>query len=218
MDPITLVVFDLGRVLLRISDSWGEAFDRAGLSHLRAGLDEKMRDREVRRAVETLVHALEHGHLTPEVFCVEASRLIGCDAAQVATTLDTFLHGAYPGAVELLDDLHRAGLTTACLSNTNLRHVQLMEAWLDPADRVLERIDVRGASHEMRLRKPAPEIYVELERLAGKRASEILFFDDLADNVDAARARGWRAELVASRQDPIAEMRRALSAHHVLPG
>ena len=216
MDPITLVVFDLGRVLVRIADGWGDAFDRAGLGHLRAGLDEKLRDRQVRRAVEQHVHALEHGHVLPEVFCAEAGRLIGCDAAQVATTLDTFIHGAYPGAVELLDDLRGAGVRTACLSNTNLRHFQLMEGWLAPADRVLPRLDVRGASHELRLRKPAPEIYAALERLAGTPAREILFFDDLADNVAAARARGWRAEQVRSREDPIAEMRRALAAHGVL--
>jgi HAD superfamily hydrolase (TIGR01509 family) len=217
MDPApTLVVFDLGRVLVRISEGWGDAFDRVGLSHLRAGLDEKMRDRSVRKAVEQHLHALEHGRILPEVFCLEAGKLIGCDSAQVASTLDGFIHGAYPGAVELLDELHAAGARIACLSNTNLRHFELMEAWLAAADRVLARIDVRGASHEMKLRKPAPEIYAALEALAGARPDEILFFDDLADNVAAARTRGWRAELVESREDPIAEMRADLVAHGVL--
>jgi HAD superfamily hydrolase (TIGR01509 family) len=213
---LKLVCFDLGRVLVRISDGWSDAFARAGLNHLQDVLASTMRDRPTREALSANVHALEHGAITPDAFCAEAARMFGRSSAEIAATLDAYIHGAFPGAVELLDDLRAAHVRTACLSNTNQRHFELMQGWQAPVDRVLERIDVVGVSHEMKLRKPAPEIYAALEAQAGVGAAEILFFDDLPDNVAAARARGWNAEEVLSREDPVTEMRAHLSRYRIL--
>jgi putative hydrolase of the HAD superfamily len=43
--------------------------------------------------------------------------------------------------------------------------------------------------------KPAAEFYAAVEERTGFSPSDILFADDRADNVEAARARGWRAEV-----------------------
>ena len=211
-----LVVFDLGRVLVRICDGWGDAFERAGLLSLRSGVESKLADATLRKAVELHVHALEHGHLTPDDFARESAALLGISAADVARSTDAFVHGAYPGATTLLDDLHEVGVRIACLSNTNARHWELMQGWLEPADQILRRIDLRYASHELQLRKPAEKIYEALERSAGVEGTDIVFFDDLPDNIAAARARGWDAILVEDRRDPVREMRAQLVRRKLL--
>ena len=51
-------------------------------------------------------------------------------------------------------------------------------------------------SHEMRMLKPNPEIYLEAIRRSGHRADECLFIDDSQRNVDGAIAVGMRAVLL----------------------
>jgi len=41
--------------------------------------------------------------------------------------------------------------------------------------------------------KPDPRIYVEAERRFGLSPDTTVFIDDRAENIEAARARGWRA-------------------------
>ena len=65
--------------------------------------------------------------------------------------------------------------------------------------------------------KPDPAIYAEFERLAGVRGDGILFFDDRAENVDAARRRDWRAHRIDPESDPIAQVREHLRRYGVLP-
>jgi putative hydrolase of the HAD superfamily len=45
--------------------------------------------------------------------------------------------------------------------------------------------------------KPAPEFFAEIERRSGFAPEEIFFLDDRAENVEAARDRGWHATLWA---------------------
>ena len=131
-------------------------------------------------------------------------------------SVEVFVHGAYPGAVALLDDLTLRGVTLACLSNTNLRHWEIMSAWNAPEDAVMSRINVRLGSHEVASRKPDPEVYRQLELATGASRDRIVFFDDLADNVAAANARGWRAFQVTSKDDPISQIRAQLVALEIL--
>jgi HAD superfamily hydrolase (TIGR01509 family) len=97
-----------------------------------------------------------------------------------------------------------------------------MSGWGSEADEVHEalwpRLTHRFASHELGLRKPDQQIYSRVEAKLGAiaRPDEIVFFDDLADNVAAAAERAWRAELVRSKDNPVAEMRGALMRMGVL--
>jgi HAD superfamily hydrolase (TIGR01509 family) len=50
----------------------------------------------------------------------------------------------------------------------------------------------RHASHELGLAKPDAAAYREFERLTASRGDEILFFDDLPENIAAARSIGWQ--------------------------
>jgi FMN phosphatase YigB (HAD superfamily) len=78
-------------------------------------------------------------------------------------------------------------------------------------------LDHQFASHLIRARKPGGEIYVHLEKQTGVSGPEILFFDDMEENVRAAEKRGWNTEWInVELNDPMGQIRKALAAHRVL--
>jgi len=80
----------------------------------------------------------------------------------------------------------------------------------------LGRLRHRFASHRLGARKPDPRVYEHVERATGVNARGIVFFDDMPENIDAARARGWRGHRVDPADPPAPQIRRALQAEGVL--
>jgi glucose-1-phosphatase len=75
------------------------------------------------------------------------------------------------------------------LSNTNELHaLQFRRQFAD----TLAHFDALVLSHEVGLRKPCADIYVHCHKLAEGEPAQVLFIDDLPDNIEAARACGWR--------------------------
>ena len=65
------------------------------------------------------------------------------------------------------------------------------------------------------MRKPDPAIYRALEEQSGGSGEEILFFDDLPENIDGAAKLGWRAVRVDPASEPADIISRALADHGV---
>jgi putative hydrolase of the HAD superfamily len=207
-----LVCFDLGRVLVRICEGWRDAHAHAGLP----GVAPDTNEPRVREGLGAVIHAFEVGALTADEFATRSGAVLGTSAASVHRVLDAWLRGTTRGATTLLDDLLTRGHRTACLSNTNARHWELMSRW-GADEQLWSRLQLRYASHELGLRKPDPAIYAAVEARSGVAPAQIVFFDDLIENVLAARTRGWRAFEVTSREDPVAEMRAVLREEGLLP-
>jgi putative hydrolase of the HAD superfamily len=93
-------------------------------------------------------------------------------------------------------------------SNTNELHATFFQRSF--AD-VLRHFDAIGLSYEAGARKPHREFYEHCRRLADCPPGECLFIDDLAANVDAARALGW----YAIRYTSYPELLQQLRAHGV---
>ena len=53
-------------------------------------------------------------------------------------------------------------------------------------------------SHEVGQRKPSPEIYGHIVKAAGCAPRELLFVDDMPENIAAARAAGWNGIVFTS--------------------
>ncbi len=103
----------------------------------------------------------------------------------------SWARGWLPGATELLDEL-RPQFRLAALSNSNAAHWTRVVDDLGLADRV----EVALSSHEIGVRKPDPRAFaIALDRLQVP-AADVLFFDDAAGNVAAAREVGMQAALV----------------------
>lgn len=78
------------------------------------------------------------------------------------------------------------------LSNTCRAHWQFVRR--QPWHVSMVDFDVMILSYEAQSMKPDAGIYEVAERAAGVRPESILFLDDKAENVAAARERGWTAE------------------------
>ncbi len=214
---IRLVAFDLGGVLVRLCRTWRQACERAGVP-FRGDADAEEAIRRRRAAIAE--------YDTGRIACAEFFRRVseaggGLYAPEeVERVHHAWLLGEYPGVGEIVDLLSNgAGVETGILSNTNPSHWRRVAPTDGSAPEfpTLPRIRHRHASHLMGLAKPSPEVFRRFETLAGgRRPAEILFFDDLEENVEAARRAGWSAERVDPTGDPASQMRAALRVHGVL--
>src|SRR4051812_15052467 len=166
-----LVVFDLGRVLIRICDSWDHACECAGISKP----DAPALDDDAKRAAEQMVARYDSGAIDTETFAREIAPFRGLRPADVVRILEVYLRGPYAGVTELLDDLQRAGGATACLSNTTDIHWRMMHDAADPNRLPMHRLTHCFASFQLGLRKPDPAIYEHVERTTGFSREQIVF-------------------------------------------
>lgn len=226
---IRIVVFDLGGVIVRICRSWDEACARAGVPvHVGKGWE----DPAARAARKHLNSLYQEGRIDCDTFfagiAATAAGLYTPD--EIRRVHNAWTLEEYPGAGGLIDDLHAAAgvpLATGVLSNTNHTHWQRLAPPLHlpsteyPTPR---RVHHLHASHLMQLTKPSRAIYHDFARRSGFKAgqagtgagSQILFFDDLEENVLAARDAGWLAHQVDHTGDTVREMRRVLREFGVL--
>jgi putative hydrolase of the HAD superfamily len=180
-----LLLFDLGGVLVEYS----------GTRDLHALLSRPLTQEQLTE--KWMSHdgwlRFELGQLEPEAFaesfCKDWS--LTCSAPQFLAHFESWTRGLMPGATELLSEL-RPGYRLAALSNSNATHWRRNNEVLGVAA-LFERA---FASHELGLRKPDLAIYEHALQELGVSAGETVFFDDLAENVEAARAVGMTAHQV----------------------
>ena len=211
--PVACVVFDLGGVLVQIVRSWGEAHTRAGLPPHPIASDATFLAKR-----GALVDAMSVGRLKPDAYYAGvAGASGGAYTADEVRRIHLAWHWAeYPGVDAVVAAIEAAGIASGALSNTSAPH------WSDlrgPQSRypTVARLQHAVASHLAGVLKPDPAIYRAFEAASGQPTSRLLFFDDLPENVEAARALGWRAERIDPTGDTAAQLFAALRTHGVLP-
>ena len=144
-------------------------------------------------------------------------------AEELVRIHQAILQREYDGALDLVEGLNEAGLSTACLSNTCDAHwVRLLhrdgatQRSGPPEYPSLLRLQHPHASHLLGVAKPDLAIYRAFEKSTGFIGARILFFDDRIDNVEAARSLGWRAERVDPKTETVPQIRRLLRTHQVM--
>lgn len=211
-----LVCFDLGGVIVRICRSFDQAAHAAGLD-LRLSTADLDRSRAQRRALTDLHQT---GGLDSADYYdrISASLARAYSPDEVRRIHDAWILGEYSGVHDLVSDLlARPGIRTGVLSNTNDAHWHAMTASRRDLFPTPARVHHPHASHLLRLGKPAPAIYEAFELAADAAPSDIVFFDDLPENIDAARARGWLAHRIDPDADTASQMRAHLARAGVLP-
>jgi putative hydrolase of the HAD superfamily len=204
--PPSLIVFDLGRVLIRICDGWRHACEVAGVTPPAAAGELSAEA----AAIEAAVCAAEVGQLDLDGFARIVAPHMGLTPQQVIAVHTAYTRAPYPGTTQLLTDLRAQRVRTACLSNTNANHWRLMTAPAGMSFMPFELLDYQFASHLVRLRKPDDAIYAHVERATETPGEQIVFFDDVEENIAAAARRGWHAHLIRTDADPIAQAREHL--------
>lgn len=213
---VRCVCFDWGGVILRICRSFEEGVHRAGLD-LRPGTDAAA----LKQQRHDLAQEYQIGRLSREDFLNRVSQAMNgvYSPAEFERIHDAWLIAEYAGVDRLVADLlDSPGVETAMLSNTNELHWrrQRPDAAGLPHFPTAGRLKHRHASHLLGLAKPDASIYRAFERATGFTPGSILFFDDLVDNIDAARACGWYAEQIDHTGDTAAQMRDLLRRYGVL--
>jgi putative hydrolase of the HAD superfamily len=178
---VKLLLFDLGGVLI----------DWAGPRELGQYLRTPSTQSEILQRWVECPHTdqFERGVLSPAEW---AERFVDdwgvtLEPAEFLTVFRTWSRCVLPGARELLDSL-RPRFRLAALSNSNTLHWDRNRNDL----KVLELFEFAISSHEVGACKPDPAIFtVALER-AVLPAEDVMFFDDLAANVEAACSLGIR--------------------------
>jgi FMN phosphatase YigB (HAD superfamily) len=209
-----LICFDLGGVLVETARRWEAACAAAGVAPPAERSSPFPWDR-----LAPIVDAYERDLLSWSEYLRECATVL--DGRHTETELsrihEGWLLGEFAGVFEIVQRLNATpGVRSCCLSNTNRRHWEIMTSAPErfAAFHALER---RWNSFELRERKPDAAIYRAMEQASGVAASRILFFDDREENVEAARACGWRAEPI-DRDAPVAGQILAHLRAHRVPG
>ncbi len=209
LQTIRLVCFDLGGVLIRICRSWKEACLAAGLD-VRGPWQHGDASTDVQREL-----GLRFG--TGKIDCGEwAARLSATldhiySREEIIAIHDAFLIEEYEGVCDVVDRIVGKGLQTASLSNTNEKHWSMLTEYP-----VMAKLHHPKASHTLGFYKPDPAIYREFERQTGHAGGEIIFFDDLPENVEAARKIGWYVELIDPHSPTDRQIEATLKRYGVL--
>src|SRR5467141_262969 len=186
------LLFDLGRVVLDID------FDKtlacwaghAGCepAHLIG-----------RFARDDIYQRHETGEISDAEFfaALRASLGVGLSDAQFLEGWNAIFAGEVPGIAALLARAAQR-LPLYAFSNTNSAHVEhFSQAYAD----LLGHFREIFLSSAIGLRKPDAAAYDHVVKAIGVPASRIVFFDDLAENIDGARACGLTAVHVTSPDD-----------------
>lgn len=213
--PVRLVCFDWGGVILKHCRSWEEACAVAGLP-VREGCNlphRIARRREVTRAYQC-------GELAPEEFfqALAAAGDHQYTPGEIELLHEAWITEEYEGIAAVIERLvSLPSIETAMLSNTNHAHWQrqLGPGRRGPRFPTAALLKHRHASHLLGHVKPGEEIYRAFEQQTGYRGGEILFFDDLAENIATAVRIGWRGELIDHTGDTAAQVTNALIRHRV---
>jgi glucose-1-phosphatase len=182
--PITWFLFDLGNTLIKL------AYERV--------LENICRDSSVTRddLVEMLeapgsYRDMERGAVTFWEFYEFL-----CDKTDYRGSIrefhelwSDFFDGAMPGAEELLERV-RAKYRVAFLSNSNEVHAEVIPRKFSS---LFEKDDRFIFSHRFKVAKPDPEIFQRALDTIGATPQQVVFIDDLSENVNAARSLGIQA-------------------------
>lgn len=216
---IKLVVLDLGRVLLRIADDWAHAYDLAGLSHLTPpdGDISSAERRGHNTEAERLFAGFETGKTPTSDYLRVFAADLGVTEQQASDLIDAWLIEPFERAEWLIDELSRRAVMTACLSNTNAHHWRLLTDRDHRSYVSLDRLDHIFASQLIGHAKPGGAAYEHVERATGVAPANILFFDDLPENIEGARQRGWHGVVIERGKDadPIRQVVDELIAYAV---
>jgi putative hydrolase of the HAD superfamily len=186
------LLFDLGRVVINID--FGKAI-ACWAAH--AGCDPSA---VVARFVRDEAYRAHEIGLISDAAYFDSLRTglgIGLSDAQLLEGWNAIFAGEMPGISALLARAARH-LPLYAFSNTNRPHVEhFSKAYAD----LLGHFREMFLSSTIGLRKPDAEAYDHVVKAIGVPASRIVFFDDLAENVEGARARGLHAIHVRAPTD-----------------
>ena len=177
------VIFDLGKVLLD--------FDFTIAAKELARYSPQEDDRILKSINQSpLLHTFERGEWSEAQFFHKLS--VEC---QLEASLEELKKGfaeifkPVPSMVEFMETLKKRGIPVMVFSNTNVTAVDYIRTTFP----FFERFNAYCLSYEHSCMKPDVALYDVAQSMTRCRPQNLLFIDDRAENVNAARRMGWNA-------------------------
>lgn len=196
------VVFDLGGVLVSVAKDWRDVLEHLNL---------EAPDRSLDFGDCPAFLGYQRGEVSEQDYLQDLAAFLYLEEPKHALAAhNSILRGEFDESFSLVAEFQEAGFKSACLSNTNELHWNVLaDQTTFPA---LNSLQLKLASHQMKLEKPNQAIYQEAERRLGATPNEILFFDDGIANVTAAQQAGWNAHHIDPGPHAATQMRAIFDA------
>jgi putative hydrolase of the HAD superfamily len=191
-EPVEALLFDLGGVLVEYD--WERAFAHWGK---RCGVP-AARLRE-RFAVDAAFERYERGEASDAEYFAGLAAKLGVELGHddLHAGWNCIFTGEVASTVALLRRIDPR-MPLYVFSNTNAAH---QSTWARDYARALEPFRHVFTSHEIGRRKPERAAFERVAAAIGAAPGRILFFDDVIENVQGARAAGMQAVHVRSPGD-----------------
>ncbi len=179
---LKLAIFDLGQVCIRIHlercyIDWEDmAGIRPGSVSREFPLDDQYEDYE---------RGTMSGRSYAEYFCMINE--LALDVAQWKQGWNAMFGEVIESTMKTVREMREAGVTVVLMSNTNATH---SERWLNGYKDLVEAFDHRYLSNEIGMRKPEPRVFEFILEQHQCEASPVVYFDDLRENINAAKRLG----------------------------
>jgi len=186
------LLFDLGGVLVDID------FSRA-LQHWQAHSSLSAEALAKAFRFDPAYEQHERGQLSSEAYFAHLATVLKLSAS--AKEIEAGWNAIFKGEItETRALVQHAGRALPCyaFTNTNGSHMRTWSALYPEVVQAFQRI---FASHEIGMRKPEADAFAFVCTAMRCRPESVLFFDDLAENVEAAQAAGLQAVQVRSPRD-----------------
>lgn len=189
------LLFDLGGVIMDIRRAdCIAAFKQLGMEHPEDFLGEYVQAGPFM--------GIENGSMTPQQFRDTLRPYLRADVTdgEIDTAFERFLVGIPVSRLRALTRLRKAGYRVCLLSNTNpiMWDGKISEEFRkDGASGPEDYFDAMIRSYEVKVMKPAAEIFRIAAERCGIVPEETIFLDDSQSNLNAAAREGYHTLLVA---------------------
>jgi putative hydrolase of the HAD superfamily len=196
-----VLVLDLGGVVYR---AWpDDAFHRRWCG--RCGCDVETLSERLWNGVEWQAAML--GQISEAACYAAAANRLGVDLDLVGQMVaDAFYTRPDEVLATYVAGLRGRGVKTAALTNNTAG-----AAALSARPEISRMFDVVISSADVGLAKPDAAIFHHAEAVLGAYAGELLFVDDVAENIDVARSLGWRGVRFQSTAQALTEIEAAFA-------
>lgn len=189
------LLFDLGGVIMDIRRAdCIAAFRQLGMEHPEDFLGEYVQAGPFM--------GIENGSMSPQQFRDTLRPYLreGVTNAEIDAAFERFLIGIPVSRLRALKRLREEGYRVCLLSNTNpiMWDGKISEEFRkDGASGPEDYFDAMIRSYEVKVMKPAPEIFRIAAERCDIRPEETIFLDDSQSNLDAAAREGYHTLLIA---------------------
>jgi len=188
VNSIRNIIFDLGGVILNINPQLTvDAFRNLGWNDFYEANNQSL--------FKEFFYNLEKGSSSPEIFRASVRQMIVIqkDDAEIDKAWTAMILDIPADRVRYLEKL-KSRYRLFLLSNTNEIHRMKFHGDFEAnfGYSFYDLFERNFYSHEMGMRKPDPQIYIEALEEANIIPSETLFIDDMKENIEAARTLGLK--------------------------